>query len=379
MTIEELRARKKVLRARKKEELDLQAAGRGDKMALFMIEEELMDVNAQLRALTPGRRVGGKGRVVHDQFEKGRSPSDRQQYVDWIRQDQSVDDEIEDGRTALKEVLANSRELMTPREWEVFDLWSKTGMALEDMARRLGGVNVSTVSRTLHRAKAAIQKEAERQKNNRLYLSGVRLDMSDPTVSKIIMACMTETQAVYVYLYYGEWMTLREISALTGTDKSSIMRTIYRALANIGKYVGYRDVTLDNMDAIGDIAYQLYIANGPLDNPPDPPTPERPDWGRAKLKMPQVRYDSRPPYISELPPIYVQRSSGEKAYIVQPGPKKQKAHRQYGPLLEALLKLRRQYLDEGRQNRFPVFYWLREIFRKITMRQPKGGKWPWKK
>lgn len=116
--------------------------------------------------------------------------------------------------------------------------------------------------------------------------------MNDPAVSKIIMACMTDTQAVYVYLYYGEWMTLREISALTGTDHSSIMRTIYRALDNIGRYTGYRDVILDNMDAIGNIAYQLYITNGPLDDPPDPPTPERPDWGRTKLKMPRVRYDT---------------------------------------------------------------------------------------
>lgn len=379
MTIDELRARKKVLQTRKKEELDLQAAGKGDKMALFMVEEELMDVNAQLRALTPGHRVGGKGRVVHDRFEKNRSPSDRQQYVDWMRQDRSLDDEIEDGRTMLKNVLANSQELMTPRQWEVFDLWSKTGMTLEALARRLGGVNKSTVSCLLRSAKKAIQDEAERQSDNRLHLSAGRLDMNDPAVSKIIMACMTDTQAVYVYLYYGEWMTLREISALTGTDHSSIMRTIYRALDNIGRYTGYRDVILDNMDAIGNIAYQLYITNGPLDDPPDPPTPERPDWGRTKLKMPRVRYESRSPYISELPPISIQRSFGERTCIVQPGPKKKKAHGQYGPLLEALLKLRRQYLEGGKPDRFPVFYWLRQIFRKITMRHPKGGKWPWKK
>ncbi len=373
MTIDELRARKKFLQGRKKEELDLQAAGKGDKMALFMVEEELMDVNAQLRALTPGRRVGGKGRR-----QSGEWVPDKQQYADWMRREQSLDDEIEDGRTALKDVLANSRELMTPRQWEVFDLWSRTGMTLEEMSHRLGA-DKSAIGRTLRRAKTAIQEEAQRQSDNRLHLPSARLDMRDPTVSKIIMACMTETQAVYVYLYYGEWMTLREISALTGIDKSSIMRTIYRALSNIGRYLGYRDVTLDNMDAIGDVAYQLYIADGTLDDPPDPPAPERPDWGRAKLRMPRVRYNSRPPYISELPPISLRCGSGERACIVQPGPKKQKAHGQYGPLLEALLKRRRQYLADGKPDRFPVLYWLRQIFRKVTMRHPKGGLWPWKK
>lgn len=78
MTIDELRTRRRELLARKKHELELQASGKGDNMALFMVQEELLDINAHLRALMPGHRVGGKGRVVNDQFEKGRSPSDRQ-------------------------------------------------------------------------------------------------------------------------------------------------------------------------------------------------------------------------------------------------------------------------------------------------------------
>ena len=56
MTIEELRARKRELLARKRHELELQARGEGDNLALFMVREELGDVNDQLRALTAGRR-----------------------------------------------------------------------------------------------------------------------------------------------------------------------------------------------------------------------------------------------------------------------------------------------------------------------------------
>ena len=46
MTIDELRSRHRELLARKKEELALQAEGRGDNMALFMVQEELLEVNA---------------------------------------------------------------------------------------------------------------------------------------------------------------------------------------------------------------------------------------------------------------------------------------------------------------------------------------------
>lgn len=369
MTIDELKARKKELQARIQEELALQAAGKGDNLALLMVEEELMDVNAQLRVLTPGRRVGRKvGRISNDTFERGQSPSDRKQFLDWDRENNSFDDEIAEGRAELKNILANSRDLMTPRQWEIFEVWSKTGMSMDDIARRFG-INTSTVSRTLRRAKAAIQEEAERQINGRKYLSSVRLDMSDPNVSKIVLACMTETQAVYMYLYYGEWMTLREISALTGTDKSSIMRAIYRALANIGRYLGYREIVLENMDAVGEIAFRMYVSNGPLEDPPEHPTKEHPDWGRSKLKMRHYAFESKPPMASELPQISIQRSYGEEAFVTQRGPKQGAENLHHGPLLDALLKQRARYLEKGPPNKFPVFYWLRQIFSKIT-----GGK-----
>lgn len=66
MTIDELKARKRELMARKKYELELQERGEGDNFALFMVNEELLDVNAQLRAIVPaGKRVqfGRKGRA----------------------------------------------------------------------------------------------------------------------------------------------------------------------------------------------------------------------------------------------------------------------------------------------------------------------------
>ena len=116
MTIDELRSRHRELLARKKEELALQAEGRGDNMALFMVQEELLEVNAQLRALTPQRRVGTR-RVSHSDYLP-----DRQQYIDWDRENQSLDDEIEDGRQAMLKAVTRSWEILTPKQRQIMEL-----------------------------------------------------------------------------------------------------------------------------------------------------------------------------------------------------------------------------------------------------------------
>ena len=52
MTIEALRARRAQLREQKRLEQELIDRGEGDNMALFMVNEELLEVNAQIRSLT---------------------------------------------------------------------------------------------------------------------------------------------------------------------------------------------------------------------------------------------------------------------------------------------------------------------------------------
>ena len=86
MTIDELKARKRELMARKKYELELQERGEGDNFALFMVNEELLDVNAQLRAIVPaGKRVhfGRKGRASSSLDAYAQNSGDRQQFIKW--------------------------------------------------------------------------------------------------------------------------------------------------------------------------------------------------------------------------------------------------------------------------------------------------------
>lgn len=422
MTIEELRARRQELLKRKNYELDLQAKGEGDNLALFMVEEELLDVNSQLRALTPRHRVS-RGGTTNKEWA-----SDHQQFIDWRRENNSLDDEIEDGRNMMKQAIINSREILTPHQWEIFSLW-QSGKTLTAIADECG-LAISTVSRTLHRAKERIQDEVTflgldsrlaAQKGNilkkqerevlRLWRSGLnkgqisyklgidratvyriqerlksqiyrsnrnvlRLDVSDPNVAKVLLAGITDKQAVCLYLYFGEWLTLREMGDLLGLNHSTIFRTMQRAMIRIGNMTGYQEVLLDNMDSIGDLAYQLYRSGADIDAEiASPPTEVRKDWGRASLGKEAIK--NHEPHTSDCPPIAIRLSSGEITELGRRG--RTDPHtvcRKRGALLAALLARRQSLLESSSSMgaEHPIYRWLIALFSKLTNLTRRPGR-----
>lgn len=177
MTIDELRARKRELLARKKYELDLQAAGQGDNLSLFMVNEELMDVNAQLRALSPSRRVGIR-RVP------GAWVADRWQYEEWRQSETTLDEEISEGRALIRRAAVRGLEKLPPRQRETLKLL-QDGLSQEEIAETLG-LNKSTVSRTLARAKRNVRRETERAcAAVRLRAEAANGDLTDPFAAKL--------------------------------------------------------------------------------------------------------------------------------------------------------------------------------------------------
>ncbi len=252
MTVEELRQRRRDLLARKKYELDLQEQGQGDNLALFMVQEELLDVNAQLRSLLPGHRIGGRRTT-------NQAAMDRQQYINWTQANgaPASDGVREAQRRALRETV------LTQRQRQAWDLF-RSGMDRQGIARRLG-VSPSCASRLLKAAKGAMREEAERSAASRR-LDGPRLDMKDPEAVKLLLSAVTAKQAAYLYLYYSEWLSLREISALVNTDFTAIHRTIRRGLRNICGALGCREAEIVNMEALDDAAYALYSQLQDLDD-----------------------------------------------------------------------------------------------------------------
>lgn len=358
MTIDELRTRRRERLARKKEELELQAAGRGDNFALFMVQEELMDVNAQLRTLMPGHRVG---------VRTTGSPwaPDRQQYIDWKREDQSLNDEIEDGRRAMLQAVSRSLEILTPRQREILEL-RQSGMKMDTIAAKLG-VTCSTVSRTLGRAKRSVREEAERAMQASSLAA--RLDMADPATAKVILSALTAKQAAYLYLYYSEWLSLREISELTGTNHAAILRTIQRALRNIGSVLGYREAVLENIDALGDLAYQLYCEIQDLDNiVPLEQRPLRETPCPVSSAKPPESFAGR---TDERPPITVRTSGGYTARVQDREVTHRYGRGRHGRLLSALLDRARSQAAGGH----PILRWLVAVFQRLAGNDKREVRW----
>ena len=363
MTVDELKARRKELLAQKKELCD------GGSEALFMVEEELMDVNAHLRALTPGQRIGSKGGRVQVGLA-----TDHQQFTDWAQEDQAGTDEGVDYRAAMVEALAESKGLMTETQWRVFELWA-TGMAVNQIAMKLGR-NRGSVSRTLGRARARIQESASfRMAAARAQLPVrpvMEIDLSDKEIFKVILPSLTEVQIVYLYLYYGEFLSCPEIAQLINRNISTVSRTLRRAIKSIAGSFDAVRVYITGMYALGDIAYRFYVGNNDLDELPIEPTPKQPCWGQETLKQqfhvtPRILQHPNPPPPTSVPtPIEEPRldwtpnphqlkepvnTSLSRIETVKDGPR-------FGKLLSALLERRRVC---GAKKEI-VFDWLCRIF-----------------
>ena len=363
MTVDELKARRKELLAQKKELCD------GGSEALFMVEEELMDVNAHLRALTPGQRIGSKGGRVQVGLA-----TDYQQFTDWAQEDQAGTDEGVDYRAAMVEALAESKGLMTETQWRVFELWA-TGMAVNQIAMKLGR-NRGSVSRTLGRARARIQESASfRMAAARAQLPVrpvMEIDLSDKEIFKVILPSLTEVQIVYLYLYYGEFLSCPEIALLINRNISTVSRTLRRAIKSIAGSFDAVRVYITGMYALGDIAYRFYVGNNDLDELPIEPTPKQPCWGQETLKQqfhvtPRILQHPNPPPPTSVPtPIEEPRldwtpnphqlkepvnTSLSRIETVKDGPR-------FGKLLSALLERRRVC---GAKKEI-IFDWLCRIF-----------------
>lgn len=375
MTIEELRDRKKELMARKKYELELQERGEGDNFALFMVNEELLDVNAQLRALAPAgtrRPVFGRGgRTVHDSYGDGGKPvvSDQQQFIEWARSD--AEEDATAARTELRRMLRQELSSITGRQRQILFLYAD-GLRVIDIARQLH-VDPSTVSRTLQRAKKNISRIMDARMALDKLQDESQLDMSDPEVVKLLMGAMTAHQAVCFYLYYSEWLSFRQIGELLDVSHSTICRTIQRAVARINDVLGGKVAILDNIEGMDDVVFAIY--RGLSDDCNElPPVVRGYFWAKPSAEyVAQARKSRSRKTCAVSPKFQIRGHLGERHGHLEPD--------QHGYLLQALqaryaaVRPRQRSYDNAWAH--PIARWLVKIFQ--TMAKPftywseKGG------
>lgn len=328
MTVDELRTRKRELQAKLEREEDA--------LALSTLREELLDVSAHLKALTGGSPKRPR-RVDAASYTK-----DHQQYLNWRREDTALDDENDDHHARMRQAAVNGMDLLPPRQRETLEMYL-AGKNMPAIAAELG-VNCSTVSRNIRRAKKNLREETERaMEQHKLLTTGAPLadsltvDLWDPAAARAVLLALTPMQAVYFYLYYSECLPMPEIAALTGTNRSTVSRTCRRALRRIGVLLGGQDVVLEHPEALGELAYQAYCRLG-----------EHPELLTEALPapVPGLTHRKQRPGISREPP----------AMCCLPIRVRQARRGERGKLLSALLE------RQGTEDYPQIHRWLEVIF-----------------
>lgn len=255
MTKTEIKARAKALRDRKEGlEAALTAApaaeGRAIRLELARIEEDLVDCARELRALTPRHKVSYRTTLA----SAGGRELVHAQYRMWKELESAGEPEELSGqelmRLAVRTVRKNAR--LTVKQAEYLDA-AEEGTRGVQIAREKG-LDKSTISRTLKRGRTKIDRDAkalytilERQGE----LDGlVVIDLSDPAVLCALLDLLTVKQQTYLYLYYGEWLSLREIGALCGVDHASILRSIRAALERLDRLLLGSQAEVRGLDAL---------------------------------------------------------------------------------------------------------------------------------
>lgn len=334
MKLDEILARKRELLEQRRAE---EVSDAPDNFTLFFLNEEIADLNAQLRSLR------GAPRSVC--ITNSQMSMDYGQYKEWLVSDR--DEETHEAHRTYIEAVKRGTEVLTPRQRELFEAW-QNGASVKELAERFG-VDKSTVSRTLTRSKAHMREEAERLAKQLKLDALTVFDLSERDVAKVILSCLTNHQAVCIYLYYGEWLNLRDCGELLGIDHTAVLRAVQRGLSAIQMTLRCGEFTLDNADALSDLAYELYLEQGPPEEQKPIPKRRRGLWARKKMG-----YCAKKPKRQPQTLCTVRTSDGLTSAKGTP-------HKSIDRPMSRLLKL----LYDLRQTK-SLYQWLKCLFKRLT-------------
>ena len=110
--------------------------------------------------------------------------------------------------------LRRGRAAVSDRQREMLDLLLQ-GKTATEIAEQLDVTRPRSPAHCFARRRSPNDKSEDlRQEDLREHPN--RLDLAEPETARYVLSRLTETQAVYLYLYYGEWLDMRSIGALLG-------------------------------------------------------------------------------------------------------------------------------------------------------------------
>lgn len=250
MTINELRRRKQEL-IQKKRELESLPRNGENGLLFEIVNEELLDVNAQLRTLASHKCFAPRCVDAHP------ATVDRQQFLNWRSEDQSFDDEIAQAHALLRNETARALDRLTPRQREALEL-RLAGRTRSQIAPLLD-ITDESVTGLITRAKKNVRRETEDALARKQLLDkGPVLDLADADVMEAVLLVLSPAQAAYFYLYYSEGLSCPQIVKQVGCNRDTVMSEVYLGLRKLDMLLDGQDVLLLHPEALDGLGYKAY-------------------------------------------------------------------------------------------------------------------------
>ena len=273
----EVRARARELREQRGALEARLAAGEGDQRALRLelarLKEELADCAHRLKELEPRHRVShGTTWAGVDGWKW-----DRLQYQTWAELEGAEEPEGPTRHDRMRLAARTARERAVTEKQGEYLAGVEDGKRCAQVAREAGR-DPSAVARTVRRGKARIARDAkalfailEAQERP----GPLVLDLAEPAVLGAVLSLLTPRQQLYLYLYYGEWLSLREIGKLLRVDHASVLRSIRCGLERLEAVTLGAGVEVRGLEALEETLTAHFQAMGPeeAEAPPRPKAP----------------------------------------------------------------------------------------------------------
>ncbi|OUN85519.1 hypothetical protein B5G06_02240 [Flavonifractor sp. An52] len=264
-----LREQKTALQAR------LEGAGGREaetiRLELAEIGEDLVDCARQLRELLPRHRISRGTTWAGTESWRW----DQLQYQTWAELEDREEPETLTDRDRMRLAVRAARQGLSPAQ-QAYLAGTDGGRRQAQVAREAGR-NRSTVCRTLKRGQRRLEADARA-----LYqlLEGqtegpLVVDLGERSVLKAVLDRLTLRQQTYLYLYYGEWLSLREIGALLGVDHASVLRSIRCGLKRLEGLALGTEIEVRGLDSLEERLMAHFN-----DLPPEEPARERGPYRR---------------------------------------------------------------------------------------------------
>lgn len=248
----EVKTRAQELRARKSElEAALAQAPddiRSIRLELARIQEELVDCARRLRELMPRHKVSYKTTWAG---VEGRRWA-QMQYQTWAELEGAEEQDGPTEQDLMRQAIHTAREQPVTSKQAEYLAAADGGKKAVEIARE-NGKDRSTVSRTLQRARTKMERDTRAiytLLGKRTSTGMMVIDLADPDTLRAVLDLLTNKQQVYLYLYYGEWLSLRDIGDLFGVDHSVVLRSIRAALERLDRLMAGQEVKVRGLDAL---------------------------------------------------------------------------------------------------------------------------------